>query len=350
MRTPILLALFAMVPTMLQAAELTETKDAQSGLTVLTAKAGRTQVKVVPEAGCNPYSIQFDGVELLRTPEALQDLPGFMYGNPLLYPTPNRVRGAKFTWQGKTYEFPDNNNGNFLHGLVHNARWLQRTTRMTNTPGHEEVGLNFALPFRDAAAVSPEELATHEKLFPWPHELRFQVQVTDAAVRFTYTVDNTQGKKALPFGFALHPWFLYQGKRAETYLQIPATHVMEAQNVLPTGRLLELAGSKFDCRQPRSLEGFVIDDVYFGLGPQHPVLIDFRDKKLQIAMASSADFTHLVVYTPEQPWFCVENQTCSTDAHNLHNQGLKRESHLQVLPPGKTHTGWVEFRFKKVSP
>jgi aldose 1-epimerase len=61
---------------------------------------------------------------------------------------------------------------------------------------------------------------------------------------------------------------------------------------------------------------------------------------------ASADFTHLVVYTPQEPWFCVENQTCSTDAHNLYTLGWDKESHLMVLEPGQTHSGFVEYRFK----
>jgi aldose 1-epimerase len=184
------------------------------------------------------------------------------------------------------------------------------------------------------------------ELFPHQHVLKLDVTVSDGAVRFAYTVDNTQGEGPVPFGFAYHPWFLYQGARANTYLTIPASHWMEAEELLPTGKLVPLAGTKFDLRQPRALEGFVIDDVYYGLAPQQPTVIDFRDVKLKLELAASADFTHLVVYTPQEPWFCVENQTCSTDAHNLFARGLKKESHLQIVEPGKSHSGYAEFRFK----
>ena len=43
-------------------------------------------------------------------------------------------------------------------------------------------------------------------------------------------------------------------------------------------------------------------------------------------------------------WFCVEDQTCSTDAHNLYARGLKQESHLQIVEPGKTQSGWIELK------
>ena len=62
-----------------------------------------------------------------------------------------------------------------------------------------------------------------------------------------------------------------------------------------------------------------------------------------LVLESDEAFTHLVVYTPNQPFFCVENQTCSTDAHNLASAGKKREAHLQICPPGQVRKGWVRF-------
>jgi aldose 1-epimerase len=42
--------------------------------------------------------------------------------------------------------------------------------------------------------------------------------------------------------------------------------------------------------------------------------------------------------------FCIENQTCSTDAHNLHARGFTREAHLLVLAPGKIARGSLEWQ------
>jgi len=122
---------------------------------------------------------------------------------------------------------------------------------------------------------------------------------------------------------------------------------MEAVDLLPTGRLVPLAETpQLDARLPRSLEGFVVDDVYWGLAPERPVTIDLRPVRRRLELRASESFTHLVVYTPaERAWFCVENQTCSTDAHNLYARGLAQESHLIVVEPGQSSTGWVEYRF-----
>ena len=51
-----------------------------------------------------------------------------------------------------------------------------------------------------------------------------------------------------------------------------------------------------------------------------------------------------MVFTPSgKPIFCMENQTCSTDAHNLYNRGLVDESSLIVLGSGEKHAGWITF-------
>lgn len=310
-------------------------KDPETNQDVCMVTVGDTVARLMPSAGANLFSIKYKGTELLRQPKSLKDLPGFMYGTPVIYPMPNRVRDGKFVFDGKTYSYTPNNNGNFLHGLVHNVPWkLER--RMSTSPS-EGLGFRCSVDFAEGTEL--------HKQFPFPHTFILDITVTDGAVRWTYTVDNSKGEKPVPVGLALHPWFLYHGSRANTFLTIPATHLMESEKLLPTGKLLPLDGTKFDARQPKSLEGFVIDDVYFGMTPDKPAKIEFRDANLTITLKASEDFTHMVVYTPEEPWLCVENQTCSTDAHNLFHQGLKKEAHLIVVEPGKTATGYAEFQF-----
>jgi hypothetical protein len=97
-----------------EAGEVQQMKDQETGWMVYTACAGKTCVSVVPQAGCNVFSIVHDGQEMLKKPKSLKDLPGFMYGNPVCYPTPNRVANAEFLFEGKTYKFPANNGKNFL--------------------------------------------------------------------------------------------------------------------------------------------------------------------------------------------------------------------------------------------
>jgi aldose 1-epimerase len=318
------------------AAELAIERDAQSGFKIFKFSDGDTAIEIAPEAGGKVFSIRYKGTELLKMPKELKDLPGFMYGVPVLYPTPNRVRDSVFMWDGQEFRFTPNDHANFLHGLVHSAVF----ERGDLGAGDAKSTLTLRLPFAPGSE--------HYRFFPFPHTLDLAIRIGNDSVRWTYTVDNRKGTKAIPFGFALHPWFLYQGPRKDTYITIPASAVMESEALLPTGKLLDLAAhSEYDARKPRSLDGFFRDDVYYGINPEHPTVIDFRNPRLKISLTASRDFNHLVLYTPKgQPWFCVEDQTCSTDAHNLYAKGVKNDvANLLIVEPGKTASGWIEMRF-----
>jgi aldose 1-epimerase len=330
--------LFIMSAHVAMAGTLSSELDSVSGFHVYTLTQGDTCVRVVPDAGFNAYSIRYQGRELLRTPATLNDLPGFMYGVPLLYPTPNRVRAGKLRLAEQTITYTPNNGPNFLHGLVHSVPFLVGDTSTSAT----EVTLSGYLIFGPGTSWHAG--------FPIEHTLKVTLTVRDHAVRWTYDVDNTAGSRAVPFGFGLHPWFLDQSPRTDVKLTVPATHWMEAKELLPTGRLVDLAGTRYDLRQGKMLEGVMLDDVYFGMTPEHPARIDYLKEKFSITLKASPEFTHMVVFTEQPGHFCVENQTCSTDAHNLHAAGQKEPAHLLEAQPGESATGWVEFQLGPIQP
>lgn len=294
--------------------------------------------RIAPAAGSNLYSIKLGETELLVQPPELSALPGNRYGFPILYPTPNRVRDGKFTFDGVTYSFPPNNRGNFIHGLVHSLPWQM------NEPTSDRNGARLET-WLDWNSSQP-----NFRLFPIEHRLHVNYTMTPGGVRIEFAVEN-RGDRRLPFGFALHPWFRILGARAQTYLHVPARKHMEAVDLLPTGKLADLEGSPLDLRKPVSLEGLKLDDVYWGLTPDRVPGYEARDHGIAVTLGASREFTHMVVYTPAgRPYFCMENQTCSTDAHNLDARGLKKESHLLVAQKGKPATGWVMVGVKKSEP
>jgi galactose mutarotase-like enzyme len=74
------------------------------------------------------------------------------------------------------------------------------------------------------------------------------------------------GSEAEPMAIGTHPYFnLPSGDRAQARVSVPASMVAEVnnyQNVFPTGKLLPVAGTKFDMRDPngRALDGDSYDD------------------------------------------------------------------------------------------
>ncbi|MEK3734476.1 MULTISPECIES: aldose 1-epimerase [Paenibacillus] len=91
---------------------------------------GPYEAVVLPEIGGNLIAFRDteSGYRFLREPaesemEQFKANPG-VHGIPVLFP-PNRYEDGKFPWNGKTYQFPVNeeSTGNHLHGFLHTIPW-----------------------------------------------------------------------------------------------------------------------------------------------------------------------------------------------------------------------------------
>jgi aldose 1-epimerase len=122
--------------------------------------------------------------------------------------------------------------------------------------------------------------------------------------------------------------------------------VMDASaDLLPTGRLIPVKGTQFDLTRLVSIGDLDLDHVFTGLIPGRCARIAYPGLGLNVIIDASPDFTHQVLFSPrEMEFFCLENQTCSTDAHNLYDRGFIQESGLKFVAPGEKHTGAVIYR------
>ena len=314
-------------------ANVNEATDPNSGWTVYTARQGATEIRLVPAAGCNVISIEHHGRQLLKVPESFDKPLSFWCGTPVLYPTPGRTQDGRFTFGGQEFHFRPVGDCGAIHGVVNNAPW---EFVGAETDG-ERSELSCRLDFRPGSEWFDQ--------FPLIHRLELTVSLRPGAVRWTYTVNNSTGTDAIPFGFGLHPWFLYHGARDQAYLTIPADQTMELVDLKPTGELIDVQGTPMDSRSGVCLQGFEVDAAYFGIGPDESVTIDYRDVDVRLALRASAEFNHVVAYTPaDSQTCCIENWTCAPNAHNLHARDIQRSANLQVVPPGKSHSGWIELQ------
>jgi aldose 1-epimerase len=312
--------------------------DAATGwdIVVLRYQDGRDprrslQARVAPSAGANLFSLQVGEQELLHQPTTLIELAEQRTGTPILFPTPNRVRDGKMVFEGRTFTFPPNNQNNYIHGFARRRPWQTGPLAADARAARAEVFLPW------------DERQPDFALFPIRHRLTVTFTLRRGGLRFAYRVDNLDASR-LPFGFGLHPWFRVPAAREDVRLMVPATQRMEARDLLPTGALIKIAGTPHDLRRPTPLSRLNLDDVYFGMRPGKPAWFELHEPGLRLQLGGSAEFTHLVVYTPpDRPFFCIENQTSSTDAHNLWNQKKKRVAHLLIVPPKKRARGHVDW-------
>lgn len=300
-------------------------------LTCVDGGGARTEAWITPGFGSNLCRLVADGDPLIDyKPDRL--LVHDYTGTPVLYPTPNRVRDAEFCFRGERFRQIKRGQRVYEHGLVHSEAWE------SSEPVRESgaVALDTWIDFHPASPLF--------EAFPFRHRLSMRFRLEPHGIAISYAIRN-EGDRDIPFGFGLHPYFTKLSGDDGTMLTLSAAHVMEASpDLLPTGRLLKTAGTAYDISVPVSIGSLAMDHVFTGIARGEPVRIAHTTKGRAVRILATTDFSHLVLYSPQgEDAFCVENQTCSTDAHNLYDRGYTAESGLLLVPAGGTHTGQVGY-------
>ena len=291
-------------------------------------------VCIAPERGANMIRMTVNGYDLLGYD--LEDLNRTAFtGCPILYPTPNRVRDSHYTFGGRMIHQRKKGMDRNIHGLVYDEPWHYDEPVVSE----DRVSVLTWYDF--------EPGTENYESFPFKHRVYVRYELTDNEVSLNYTVENFS-QDVLPYGFAIHPFWMKLGGREGTCLQVNTPRVCErTPDCLPTGRILPVDGTRFDLRKLESVKTLDIDDVFSDMGGQSAV-IDFKPLGIAMELSGSEEFTHMVVCTsPDSPLLCVENQTCMTDAHNMYARGLREESGLLTVEPGKSRSGAIYMRIKE---
>jgi galactose mutarotase-like enzyme len=176
---------------------------------------------------------------------------GYRLGSAFLVPYPNRIRGKLSAdgktltteWQGHSLTLPANNIGNLpgaerhaMHGLILKAK--TDDIRAKQLPGGAQV----------TGVIHAGDFGGH-----WFSKTDLVITITLAAdaVNASIAAYNV-GSEAEPIAIAWHPYFNFpSGNRAQAKVRIPASTVAVVDNydnVFPTGKILPVAGTRFDLR------------------------------------------------------------------------------------------------------
>lgn len=293
---------------------------------------------IAPDLGSNCYRLRAGPHELLHCDQEKLKRRDHT-GTFVLWPFPNRVRDRQYVYGDRQYSLANvrhtSADNALIHGLVFNRSWTyeQPVTSL------EEASLTTAIEINPA---SPNYSA-----YPFLSRLTLTYKLTSAGLTVTYRVQN-KGSQPLPYGFALHPYLNLPADPLLTRVTLPAARLMEAdQDLLPTGRLLDVRSTMykmFDLNEPTPVRHLKLDHVYTRLPRFSEPVVDFESLGLRLHITTSNDFTHAVIYTPsDQPYFCLENQTCSTDAVNLAHRGMQDIAHLLEVQPGEEMSGFIHY-------
>lgn len=296
------------------------------------------ELQVLPELGFKSCGLRLDGTALQPgLPEWSDWILGHpAFGSCVLFPTPNRVREGTFVFQGRQVTMRKNGQLRSQHGLALDSTW------QVLQAGADENG---------AAIMAQLEIRPGDDnyaAFPYACRLLAEYRLTGTGMRFSYRAENS-GETDMPFGIGLHPWFLTPVQGNPAGIRLPARYCYETtDDLLPTGRLLDVRkDDRLDLNGLRPVSGLDLDTVY--RVDEYPLQIRFSES--DVLISASREFGNAVVFTPrglqknEQGVFCVESQSCATDAINLYAQG-NPHSGLIVIPPGGTQQGEIVYRIQ----
>lgn len=301
----------------------------------------KAEARIATSLGNNCYSFGIpandEWIDLIDPPPdlgTLKDEPT-RYGNPILFPFPNRIRGGEFTFEGKQYTF-DKAPGtpNSIHGLLLNQPYQVESTE---TEGCASI----------VCRLDSREFPEIMRQYPLP----FEIQITHTLIETTLTLDihiRNISDSNMPMGFGIHPYFrvpLSSNSSPERCLiTVPASKRWELEELLPTGEVSDLE-EEADFRSGKPLAERQFDDVLTGVIPSDNVsrcVIDDQDAGIRMVLESDVQFRELVVYTPpSRPSICFEPYTCPTDAINLEARGI--DAGVIVLEPGAAFSGTIRI-------
>jgi aldose 1-epimerase len=312
---------------------------------VLSSEDGNG-LEVWPEEGFNAISwhVEHGGrQELLYTSPALFDEKRpTRTGNPMLFPFPNRIRDAGYSWAGKEYRLPtsDSNKKNSIHGFVCRLPW--RVVAQGTSAGEAWLTGEFQ------GSKEAPDLATS---WPADYRVRLTYRLRGTTMRTETLVENPDDKP-LPFGLGFHPYFSLAGfGKEEAVVGVPARQYWPLEENLPAGPPRPVEGTR-DLRGGKECGSLQLDDVLTDLdtttrNPEGLVRFGWVEdwqKRRRLELFGSPCFREVVVFNPvHRQAFCIEPYTCVTDAIHLAERGL--DSGWLTLDPGKSWNAVLEYVF-----
>lgn len=294
------------------------------------------RASVLPSYGFNLFDLRLPAAGAVRP--MIQAAPDWAdkprdagrNGNPILFPFPNRIAGARYDFGGKSYHLPANNGPNAIHGFAIAANWDVMEHRAT------EEGATILGRYQ-LSKQSPESLPL------WPTDAVLEVRFTLAGRRLTMeSIISNPTAHDLPYGFGIHPYFLLPftpgGNQSRTRITIPAREAWTLKEFLPTGERTAV-NARLDFGKGQPISGLKLDDVLTGLTPNdgdgYVCHLEDLDLGAEFRLGFDRNFREIVVYTPpgDGGVIAIEPYTQTTDAINLQPRGV--DAGLRVLTHGE---------------
>ena len=242
-----------------------------------------------------------------------------------MYPSPNRVQDGVLWYEQERHRYWKKGQQRIIHGLVYDEVWQADVPVVTDT----SVSVTGRVVFAPGSEIFD--------CFPWESVLSVTWTLGQEGLVFSYEVKN-MSDRPLPYGIGIHAYYPVRAWHESAMIRLPAQKMFEASpERYPSGKLLDVAGTKFDLNEETPVSSLDIDDAYTGL--EHGSC-SVRYGTKGFTLHWSEDFGKVILFTPDQLFFCIENQTTMTNAHRFFHEGYP-DSGIRLVPVQETRTGWV---------
>ncbi|MGQ9661934.1 MAG: aldose 1-epimerase [Kiritimatiellia bacterium] len=293
----------------------------------ISSKSGpNVSASVLPDLGANLVSFGFEGYELIYWDEHECRADGFMTGAFHMFPTPCRLKGCSYVFEGRRIRQRKHGKDVFIHGLIRDEK------------------MSFAKT-ADSISCWLDIEAGHPVFEGFPFRCRIILTHTliRSGVEVRFRLEN-KDKCRIPFGYGIHPFWRIYGSRKEVLVRIPCDHILELEESIPNGNIMPVQGTPYDLRSARRLDTVPMDCVLWRKKESESSEILLAAIKLRIRLDASEHFQHMILYAPpDKPYVCVENLTSSPNAPNLSAGGRSEVANLLVAEIGQTVEGWVRY-------
>jgi galactose mutarotase-like enzyme len=298
----------------------------------LSVAGGRVQARVAVDFGCNLFSWEIDGRELLHCPEGFGTDPESFFhgGTPILFPAVGRTwdrsvtppLSDRYRLAGCEAELSMP-----LHGIGPYGSW--RVERLEPAGDQARLVCRFAYP--------PDVQSRH---YPFAVELVQEFILHPTVVEFRARLRNV-GKDAAPYAFGYHPYLrLISGKAT---IDLPCRRQLELvpELLVPDGDRSRPATFPIEIRK-----GVAVDAVFTMLTDRCAMFMD-HDSSYALRLQGSEDTHCFVLYAdPSGRFVCIEPWTRGLGQYEkLRRPNWADALPLNVLLPNRkrTFSMWLSY-------
>jgi aldose 1-epimerase len=282
---------------------------------VIQLRAGDVRLTLDEDRGARISALTIGDRSMILGPPDDTDV-GIRWGSYLMAPWAGRIRGGILDWDGTSYQLPQRDGANAIHGLVYERRWRvveQTADTVILTTSLAEAGWPFGGDLRQRLELRPDTL------------------ITSAVLR-------TDRRSPVVIGW--HPWFLRGGE--DPQVTVLGAETLESIDLVPTGNRLPV-DAVTDLRTGPRLGDRQLDTFY----PDAPSPATIRWGDLELAIEFADPLSTVIVFSGDPRTVCVEPQSGWPNAPALAAAGTPGTG-LATLEPGDEFAAEMTWRWRRI--